>query len=464
HSHPRAHRPCRRYHVGGRQPQFPERADPHRAGGSGVLDRRQGLGTPPEGSALAAKKNLLPNRDRLVFYKDGQEGIPGVQAMHTRGQRVGHTCFVINSGAKSLFVVGDLTRHVILVEKPRMEVAFDTDPKQGVETRIKVMDMLASQRMPALVYHLPWPGIGHFAKRTAFTTSRRRCSWSYRKASAHRPVGTVADTIVSCPRRRCRRGRSRRLTGILLAGKCVNKLREEGMFAAIRGIALHGAVALCLAIGPFSAPARAQTLDELYTKANVEKSLVMYAGGTVSNYEPLAREFESKFPGLTVSIEGGFSNVLNQKIERQFSDQRLEADMALFQTAQDFVRWKGQGKMLAFKPEGFDAVDKSFKDPDAPFIVWSVGTLSYAYNTQQVKAENDPKSALDFLKGEFRGKMIACYPHDDDATLYLFHTLAKKYGSDYIDKYLANGPNWVQGHLSVSRSVAAGTNVVTLDA
>jgi glyoxylase-like metal-dependent hydrolase (beta-lactamase superfamily II) len=85
--------------------------------------------------------------------------------MHTPGHTVGHTCFVINSGGKSLFVVGDLTHHVILVEKPRMEVAFDTDPKQGVETRIKVLDMLAAQRMPALVYHLPWPGIGHFAKR-----------------------------------------------------------------------------------------------------------------------------------------------------------------------------------------------------------------------------------------------------------------------------------------------------------
>ena len=137
------------------------------------------------------------------------------------------------------------------------------------------------------------------------------------------------------------------------------------MFAAIRGIALHGAWALGLAIGPFSAPARAETLDELYTKAKTEKSLVIYAGGPVSNYEPLAREFESKFPGLTVSIEGGFSNVLNQKIERQFSDQRLEADMALFQTAQDFVRWKGQGKVLAFKPEGFDAVDSRSRIPTA---------------------------------------------------------------------------------------------------
>ena len=123
------------------------------------------LGTPGEGSGLTAKKNLLPNRDRLVFYKDGQDVIPGVQAMLTPGHTVGHTSFVINSGGKSLFLVGDLMHHVILIEKPRMEVVFDTDPKQGVETRIKVMDMLAAQRMATLVYHLPWPGIGHLTKR-----------------------------------------------------------------------------------------------------------------------------------------------------------------------------------------------------------------------------------------------------------------------------------------------------------
>ena len=201
-------------------------------------------------------------------------------------------------------------------------------------------------------------------------------------------------------------------------------------------LAAAGAVSLALAT-----TAQAESLDELYAKARNEKSLVIYAGGPVSNYEPLAREFEGKFPGLTVSIEGGFSNVLNQKIEQQFKDGKLLADMVLLQTAQDFVRWKGQGRMLAFKPEGFDAIDASFKDPDGAFIVWYVGTLSYAYNTRELKADAAPRSALDFLKPEFRGKMIACYPHDDDATLYLFHTIAQKYGADYIDKYLANEPN-----------------------
>ena len=211
-------------------------------------------------------------------------------------------------------------------------------------------------------------------------------------------------------------------------------------------------------------PASAETLDEIYAKAKLEKSLVIYAGGPVTNYEPLARDFEKKYPGLSVTIEGGFSNVLNQRIEQQFKDGKLLADMVLLQTAQNFVRWKGQGRMLGYKPDSFAAVHPSFRDPDGAFIVWYVGTLSYAYNTQAVKAADVPKSALDFLKPEFRGKMIACYPHDDDATLYIFHTLAQKYGADFIDKYIANQPNWVQGHLGVSRSVAAAKDVVTIDA
>jgi glyoxylase-like metal-dependent hydrolase (beta-lactamase superfamily II) len=122
------------------------------------------MGTPGEGSHLTAVKNLVPNRDRIVFYNDGKEVIPGVQAMHTPGHTVGHTCFVINSGDKSLYLVGDLMHHAILIQRPQMEVAFDTDPKQGVQTRIKVLDMLAAERMLTLVYHLPWPGLGHLAK------------------------------------------------------------------------------------------------------------------------------------------------------------------------------------------------------------------------------------------------------------------------------------------------------------
>jgi glyoxylase-like metal-dependent hydrolase (beta-lactamase superfamily II) len=122
-------------------------------------------GTPAEGSMLAARKNLLPNRDRILFYNDGKEVIPGVQASHTPGHTYGHTCFIVASDAKTLYVGGDLVHHEVIVEKPRMEDSFDTDRKLGIETRLKIMGMLAGDRMLSLVYHLAWPGLGHFTRR-----------------------------------------------------------------------------------------------------------------------------------------------------------------------------------------------------------------------------------------------------------------------------------------------------------
>ncbi len=122
-------------------------------------------GTPGEGSMLAARKNLLPNRDRIIFYNDGKEVIPGVEAMATPGHTYGHTGFVVSSGGHTLFVGGDLVHHDIIIEKPRMEDAFDTDRKMAIETRVRTMSMLSSQKMLSLIYHTAWPGLGHFSTR-----------------------------------------------------------------------------------------------------------------------------------------------------------------------------------------------------------------------------------------------------------------------------------------------------------
>jgi glyoxylase-like metal-dependent hydrolase (beta-lactamase superfamily II) len=122
-------------------------------------------GTLAEGSMRAARKNLLPNRDRILFYSDGKEVIPGVVAMHTPGHTVGHTCFVITSASDTLYFAGDLAHHNVIIENPRMEDIYNTDRQLGIQTRLKTMDMLVAQRMRTLVYHLPWPGLGHFVKR-----------------------------------------------------------------------------------------------------------------------------------------------------------------------------------------------------------------------------------------------------------------------------------------------------------
>ena len=103
-----------------------------------------------------ARKNLLPYRDRIKFIKDGQEILPGVTAMAAPGHTVGHMIFMLSSEGKDACFIGDLTHHqVLLVERPRLEFAYDTDPKQSAQTRVKYLTMLAEKKIPIMAYHFP---------------------------------------------------------------------------------------------------------------------------------------------------------------------------------------------------------------------------------------------------------------------------------------------------------------------
>ena len=125
------------------------------------------LSDPALGPAIGPiRDTLLPLRDRISFLKEAQDVVPGVQALSTPGHTVGHSSFVISSQGSSIVYIGDLGHQPVLqMENPRAEFARDTDPKQGVTTRLRVFDMVASQKIPIIAYHFPWPGVGHVAKR-----------------------------------------------------------------------------------------------------------------------------------------------------------------------------------------------------------------------------------------------------------------------------------------------------------
>jgi glyoxylase-like metal-dependent hydrolase (beta-lactamase superfamily II) len=122
------------------------------------------IGSPAESSHRTVLKNITPNKDRLVMVKDGQEIIPGIQAIASHGHTVGHMSYMISSSGKSLCLTGDIAHHSILLRRPRMAISFDTDGDAAGATRVRMCDMLSSQKIPALIYHLPWPGIGNIVK------------------------------------------------------------------------------------------------------------------------------------------------------------------------------------------------------------------------------------------------------------------------------------------------------------
>ncbi len=229
---------------------------------------------------------------------------------------------------------------------------------------------------------------------------------------------------------------------------------------AIRG-ARGASGLLLLAAGLHHTPACADNLEDLYGLAKQERTLVMWAAGPSAGYESAARAFEQRF---TVSLKGGFSNVLNAQIEEQVRSNKVETDLVVLQTIQDLVGWNTRGLLLHFKPDEFDRVRSSMRDRDGAWIALNTNPIFYAYNTDKVRSEDVPTSAIDFLNARFKGRLISAYPADDDATLYAFHTIVQKYGWGYMDQYRAQMPKFIQGHLGVARSLASGESWVTFDA
>src|SRR6202047_3131740 len=106
------------------------------------------------------------------------------------------------------------------------------------------------------------------------------------------------------------------------------------MFCLVAAIGLPGLLAAT------ALPARAQ--PQLYAEARTEGAFAFYVGGTTAAWEEKAKIFEQRYPGIKVSITGGFSNVLDKKIDQQLKDDKLEVDTAIFQTLRSEERRVGK--------------------------------------------------------------------------------------------------------------------------
>lgn len=77
--------------------------------------------------------------------------------------------------------------------------------------------------------------------------------------------------------------------------------------------------------------------------------------------------FEQRFPGIKATITVDLSKFHDVKVDEQLAREQIEPDVTHIQTTHNFERWKTQGALLHFKPEGFDQVWPDYTDPDAPF-------------------------------------------------------------------------------------------------
>lgn len=109
---------------------------------------------------------VKPLADQMTFLDDGGSVASGITAMAAFGHTPGHMAYMIESEDKQLLLGADFANHYVWsLAHPDWEVKFDQDKATAAATRRRLLDMLATDGVPFVGYHMPWPALGYVETR-----------------------------------------------------------------------------------------------------------------------------------------------------------------------------------------------------------------------------------------------------------------------------------------------------------
>jgi glyoxylase-like metal-dependent hydrolase (beta-lactamase superfamily II) len=111
------------------------------------------------------KVNMKPYLDRTRRMRDGEEAF-GCVPMLAAGHSPGHTCWRIGTGRDAFIAWGDLVHFsAIQISHPDIAVKYDLDPDLARRSRLRMLDMIATERLAVAGAHVSAPGFGYLGRK-----------------------------------------------------------------------------------------------------------------------------------------------------------------------------------------------------------------------------------------------------------------------------------------------------------
>ncbi|MEO1551767.1 MAG: MBL fold metallo-hydrolase [Pseudomonadota bacterium] len=109
---------------------------------------------------------VKPLAEKMSFLGDGDSVAPGITAVAQFGHTPGMMGYMLESDGKQLMLVADLANHYVYsLGYPDWEVRFDMDKPAAAATRRRILGMLATDKVPMIGYHMPFPAAGYVETR-----------------------------------------------------------------------------------------------------------------------------------------------------------------------------------------------------------------------------------------------------------------------------------------------------------
>lgn len=213
-----------------------------------------------------------------------------------------------------------------------------------------------------------------------------------------------------------------------------------------------------------AAPDTSEITDALIRAARAEGRVSFYTALDLPVAEKLARDFESRYPGIAVRLERGGSERLFQRIDQEQASRIFAADVVSTSDAAHYLTWKRKGWLAPFLPnEVAQHYPAEHRDPDGMFATMRAVLVVIGYNTVQVTKDEAPKGFGDLLDAKWTGKIVKSHPAYSGTALSATHQIVRELGWDYLEKLSRQKVMQVQSANDTPKKIALGERAIMAD-
>jgi len=233
--------------------------------------------------------------------------------------------------------------------------------------------------------------------------------------------------------------------------------------ALVGGAAVAGVFAMPAKVLS-QAPAASPVTPALIDAAKKEGRVVWYAAMDLPVSQNVAKQFEAKYPGVSVRIERTGSERQFQRLAQEYSSKIYAADIINASDAAHFVAWKRNGWLVPYVPEDVAKFWPSeHRDADGLFASSRIYVVSLCYNTTMVKPEDAPKGFMDLLHPKWMNRLVKAHPSYSGTIMTSTYQMARDLGWDYFEKIAKLKVMQVQSSVDPPNKVALGERAAMVD-
>ena len=183
------------------------------------------------------------------------------------------------------------------------------------------------------------------------------------------------------------------------------------------------------------APAPYEATPDLIAAARAEGKVVFYTSTDVQVAEKIGNLFETRYPGIKVTVERAGAERVFQRIGQEYGAGIHRADVIETSDAVHFSVFKRSGWLRNAVPvDVAKHWPQQVKDPDGFFAAYRAHCSVIGYNTRQVKPEEVPTKHVDLLHPRWRMRMVKAHPSYSGTILTGTHALLDVLGWSFFER------------------------------